>query len=44
MQAASAQMYQGAQPNQNAQADQQNQNNSAKNDDNIQDADFEEVK
>lgn len=44
MQNASAQMYQGAQPNQNAQADQQTQNNSAKNDDNIQDADFEEVK
>ena len=44
MQGASAQMYQGAQPNQNAQADQQTQNNSAKNDDNIQDADFEEVK
>lgn len=38
MQNASAQMYQGAQ------ADQQTQNNSAKNDDNIQDADFEEVK
>ena len=44
MQNSSAQMYQGAQPNQNAQADQQTQNNSAKNDDNIQDADFEEVK
>ena len=44
MQNASAQMYQGAQPNQNAQADQQTQNNSTKNDDNIQDADFEEVK
>lgn len=44
MQNASAQMYQGAQPNQNAQAGQQTQNNSAKNDDNIQDADFEEVK
>ncbi len=44
MQGASAQMYQGAQPGADAQAGQQAQNNGAKADDNIQDADFEEVK
>lgn len=44
MQGASAQMYQGAQPGADAQAGQQAQNNGTKADDNIQDADFEEVK
>ena len=44
MQGASAQMYQGAQPGADAQAGQQAQNNGAKADDNIQDADFEVVK
>ncbi|MDY3968054.1 molecular chaperone DnaK [Prevotella sp.] len=45
MQAASAQMYQGgAQPGANAQAGAQQAGNDAKADDNIQDADFEEVK
>ncbi len=54
MQAASAQMYQGAQgaqpgagagfSNAGAQGGQQAQDNGTKNDDNVQDADFEEVK